>query len=52
MKIEYFDSVWDAIESTPAEAANMKARSSLMTASSAALKIRITALRRMRAISC
>lgn len=32
MKIEYFDSVWDAIEPTPAEAANMKARSSLMMA--------------------
>lgn len=32
MKIEYFDSVWDAIEPTPAAAANMKARSQLMSA--------------------
>ena len=32
MKIEYFDSVWDAIEPSAAEAANMKARSSLMIA--------------------
>jgi predicted XRE-type DNA-binding protein len=29
---ERFESVWDAIESTPAEAANMKARSELMIA--------------------
>lgn len=27
-----FDSVWDALENSPAEAANMKARSSLMIA--------------------
>lgn len=27
-----FDSVWDALEDSPAEAANMKARDSLMTA--------------------
>ena len=32
MKIEYFDSVWDAIEPSAAEAANMKARSNLMIA--------------------
>ena len=32
MKIEYVGSVWDAIEPTPAEAANMKARSALMMA--------------------
>jgi predicted XRE-type DNA-binding protein len=32
MKIEYFGSVWDAIEPSPAEAANMKARSDLMIA--------------------
>jgi predicted XRE-type DNA-binding protein len=30
MKIQQFDSVWDAIESDPAVAANMKARSGLM----------------------
>ena len=29
---ETFDSVWDAIEDTPAEAENMKVRSALMTA--------------------
>jgi predicted XRE-type DNA-binding protein len=29
---ETFDSVWDAIEDTPAEAENMKLRSALMTA--------------------
>ena len=32
MANERFDSVWDAIEDTPAEAENMKLRSSLMTA--------------------
>ena len=32
MKMESFESVWDAIEDTPAEAANMKARAELMTA--------------------
>jgi len=32
MKMEKFASVWDAIESTPAEAEAMKARSSLMMA--------------------
>jgi predicted XRE-type DNA-binding protein len=30
MKFQQFDSVWDAIESDPAVAANMKARSGLM----------------------
>jgi predicted XRE-type DNA-binding protein len=30
MKHERFDSVWDAIEDTPAEAENMKLRSKLM----------------------
>ena len=30
MKIEYFDSIWDAIEPSAAEAANMKARADLM----------------------
>lgn len=29
---ERFDSVWDALENSPAEAANMKARSGLMIA--------------------
>lgn len=38
MKIEYFDSVWDVIEPTPAEAANMKACSSLMMAIDQAVK--------------
>jgi len=32
MKMESFESVWDAIEDNPAEAANMKARSELMIA--------------------
>jgi predicted XRE-type DNA-binding protein len=32
MKIERFDSVWDAIEETPAEAENMKVRSTLLMA--------------------
>jgi predicted XRE-type DNA-binding protein len=32
MKKLRFKSVWDAIENTPGEAANMKARSALMTA--------------------
>ena len=32
MKTEQFESVWDAIEATPAAAANMKARSSIMFA--------------------
>ena len=32
MKERRFDSVWDAIESSPAEAAGMKARSELMMA--------------------
>lgn len=32
MKIETFDSVFDAIADTPAEAANMKARAELMSA--------------------
>jgi predicted XRE-type DNA-binding protein len=32
MKIEYFDSVWDAIEPSVADAANMKARADLMIA--------------------
>jgi predicted XRE-type DNA-binding protein len=32
MKDERFDSVWDAIEDTPAEAENMKLRSVLMAA--------------------
>jgi len=31
MKIEIFDSVWDALGDTPEEAANMKIRSYLMT---------------------
>ena len=33
-----FDSVWDAIEPTPAEAANMKARAELMIAVAAAVE--------------
>lgn len=32
MKIGYFDSVWDAIEPSKAEAANMKARADLLIA--------------------
>lgn len=32
MEEQRFDSVWDAIEASPAEAANMKARSDLMLA--------------------
>ena len=32
MKIKVFDSVWDAIEPSKAEAANMKARAELMIA--------------------
>jgi predicted XRE-type DNA-binding protein len=32
MKVERFDDVWDAIEATPAKAANMRARAQLMTA--------------------
>jgi predicted XRE-type DNA-binding protein len=32
MTEERFDSVWDALENSPAEAANMKARSGLMIA--------------------
>ena len=32
MSNERFDSVWDAIEDTPEEAANMKLRSALMLA--------------------
>lgn len=32
MKVETFDNVWDAITDTPAEAANMTARSDLMSA--------------------
>ena len=32
MKIKHFDSVWDAIEPSKAEAANMKARAELMIA--------------------
>jgi predicted XRE-type DNA-binding protein len=32
MNIEYFDSVWDAIEPNKMEAANMKARADLMIA--------------------
>lgn len=32
MTEQHFDSVWDALESSPAEAANMKARSALMIA--------------------
>ena len=32
MKMQRFDSVWDAIEDTPAKAANMKARAQLMMA--------------------
>jgi len=31
MKIEIFDSVWDAVETTPEEAENMKIRSHLLT---------------------
>lgn len=31
-KQQRFESVWDAIEATPAEAASMKARSNVMTA--------------------
>lgn len=32
MTEDHFDSIWDALEDSPAEAANMKARSGLMTA--------------------
>jgi len=32
MKMEKFDDVWEAIEPTPAKAANMRARSQLMMA--------------------
>ena len=32
MKIKYFDSVWDAIEPSKSEAANMKAHAELMIA--------------------
>lgn len=32
MTAERFDNVWDAIEDTPADAANMRVRSALMTA--------------------
>lgn len=32
MKIKYFDCVWDAIEPSKSEAANMKARAKLMIA--------------------
>ena len=32
MKIKYFDSVWDAVEPSKPEAANMKARAELMIA--------------------
>lgn len=32
MNEQRFDSVWDALEHSPAEAANMKARASLMIA--------------------
>lgn len=32
MTTEIFESVWDALEDTPTEAANMKLRSSLMIA--------------------
>lgn len=32
MKVERYESVWDAIEPSPADAANMKARAALMLA--------------------
>ncbi|WP_308918032.1 helix-turn-helix domain-containing protein [Jannaschia sp. LMIT008] len=32
MEVQSFDSVWDAIEDTPEEAANMRLRSELLTA--------------------
>jgi predicted XRE-type DNA-binding protein len=32
MKMQQFDDIWDAIEATPAKAANMRARSDLMIA--------------------
>lgn len=32
LEVQSFDSVWDAIEDTPAEAANMRLRSELLTA--------------------
>ncbi|MEM7667447.1 MAG: XRE family transcriptional regulator [Pseudomonadota bacterium] len=32
MEVQSFDSVWDAIEDTPEEAANMRLRSQLLTA--------------------
>ena len=38
MSDEQFSSVWDAIEDTPAEAENMKLRSSLMMALEAHIK--------------
>src|SRR5205823_3195343 len=37
MTIEVFESMWDALEDTPAEAGNMKLRSSLMIAISEAV---------------
>lgn len=37
MTIEVFESVWDALEDTPTEAENMKLRSSLIIAISAAV---------------
>jgi hypothetical protein len=40
MEIETFDSVFDALADTPAEAANMKARSELLSA----LKTRVRSL--------
>jgi predicted XRE-type DNA-binding protein len=38
MKRERFASIWDAIEDTPAEAANMRARSELMRQIAAVVK--------------
>ena len=38
MKAQRFESVWDAIEDSPEEAANMKARSSLMMSLSQVVK--------------
>lgn len=38
MTIEYFDSVWEAIEPTAAQAANMKARADLMIAIEASIR--------------
>ena len=42
MKTEYFYSVWDAIEPSKAEAANMKARADLTTQAVSAKRLGLT----------